>query len=76
MNYQPIATDGKVLVDKKIFDEMKLLCSQAHINNSIIKAETNYAQSGNRLDGEKVLNNLREKYVQIYHGSQDYETYF
>ena len=63
MSYEPIATDGKVLIDKKVFDQMKLLCTQAHIMNSIQKAESNYAMSGKRYDGNKVLTELREKYV-------------
>ena len=63
MSYKPTATNGKILVDKKIFEEMKALCVQAQVCNAIKTAEENYARTGIKHDADEVLAKLRAKYV-------------
>ena len=63
MSYKPTATNGKVLVDKKIFEEMRAICVQAQVYNAIKIAEENYARTGVKHDADEVLARLRAKYV-------------
>ena len=62
-DYEPIALDGKVVIERVIFDEMKKATIQLQTITAIQKAEENYKKTGTKHNGDEVLKNLRDKYV-------------
>jgi len=63
LNYEPISTKGKVLIDEKVFNELKKAYAEVQMTASVRKAKENYAKTGIKHDGDEALANLREKYV-------------
>ena len=61
MNYVPIATDGKVLIDKAIFDELKANYIRACVLADLAESEKEILE-GKTFTADEVFAGLKAKY--------------
>ena len=61
MNIEPIATDGKVLIDKKVFDELKANYVRSLVMADLAKSEIEILQ-GKVFTADEVFAGLKAKY--------------
>ena len=59
--FEPIATDGKVLIDKVVFDKIKGAYFKACLEMDLQQAEQDILD-GKGIPGRQVLSELRAKY--------------
>lgn len=61
MYHEPIATDGKVLIDKKVYNEMRSGYINACVLADLVESENEILQ-GKLFTADEVFNGLKAKY--------------
>ena len=61
MNYEPIATDGKVLIDKAVFEELRANYVRAQILAGIEESRQQIRE-GKKAPSDEVFARLQKKY--------------